>query len=1132
MTEQRVKGYCTLCRSRCGSETVVDGKRVLSVEPLRDHPTGGALCAKGRALPEMVHSPERLRTPLRRISPKGAPNPQWKEISWEEALDEVATTLASIREEDGAEAVAFAITTPSGTPMVDSFEWVERFVRCYGSPNLIYAVEVCGWHKDYAHELTFGRGIGFADYENADVILLWGHNPARTWLAQASRIADARSRGANVVVIDPKPNGSGQQADLWLRVRPGADSALAMGAIRHLISTETYNDAFVRRWTNACLLVNLETGRLVRPEDLWEGTELQRFVVVDGSGKPRSFDPRAAAEVTDNLMLDHEIRLIDRNGTEFSARTVFSHLRESAEPYTTAHVAEVSWVDEADLIQFYTLLEDGPKLAYHSWTGVGQHTNATAIERAIASLYALTGAYDLPGGNIWPTPPPTRAVNQLSLLPKGQKEKTLGLAELPLGPPSRGWVTARDFSQAAIEHQPYRVKALVSFGTNLVVSQADAERNMMALNALDFHVHADVFMNPTAECADIILPVNLPPERDALKIGFEIDQAAVETIQFRPKMIKCEFDARADYEIVFDLACRLGHEDDFFGGSIEAGWNWQLAPLGVTIDELKKLPGGSRFQQKNSMKKYSLPDGNARLKGFPTGSGLVELYSEQLLDISYPAIACHIEPEESPLRGRHEGTNLPLTLTTAKSGWFVHTSHRHISSLRKKSPDPTVEISAALARSRGLFEGDWAYVTTSYGKTALRVTLNESLDDRVVIADFGWWQASLALNRGPSPVFGYNTSNINAALSDASRDPVSGSVPLRAVLCDISPHPTRNIGRWNDWRDFTVTRVQVEGSDIVALDLTPLDGKALPEFLPGQHVVTRIAEGGPVRCYSLIGSGLPSSKLSIAVRCQGTEFDAREGKSLSAAIHELSVGNQLQLKNPTGIFTPPTCSDRPLIFLAAGIGITPFISVLERLAVEGCKADIMLLHGCRSGVEHPLSERLNELCQELPRVHRITAYSAPLPSDAAGKDYAVHGRVDFTAVTPLLPSRPLVYICGSPSFTESAMQAMSALGIPPYDIWSEVFASPKPVPIDLQPQVVHIGGTGCSFEWRPELGSLLDAALEHGFALPSGCRVGQCESCICKLVDGEVAHLGGSEPEGNQCLTCQAVPLTRVTIAV
>ena len=108
----------------------------------------------------MVHSPRRLTKPLRRTAPRDAADPGWIEISWDEALDEIAGKLGDIQKTSGAEAVAFAVTTPSGTPMVDSFEWVERFIRCFGSPNLIYAVEVCGWHKDYAHALTFGRGIG------------------------------------------------------------------------------------------------------------------------------------------------------------------------------------------------------------------------------------------------------------------------------------------------------------------------------------------------------------------------------------------------------------------------------------------------------------------------------------------------------------------------------------------------------------------------------------------------------------------------------------------------------------------------------------------------------------------------------------------------------------------------------------------------------------------------------------------------------------------------------------------------------------------------------------------------------------------------------------------------------------
>ncbi|MDH4573777.1 molybdopterin-dependent oxidoreductase [Salinicola acroporae] len=1130
MAERRLEGYCTLCRSRCGTQTLVRDNTMISVSPAPEHPTGGALCAKGRAMPEIVANPNRLRAPLKRVSPKGTAKPQWQEISWSEALDEIATRLGTIRTSHGAESVAFAVTTPSGTPMVDSFEWVERFVRCFGSPNLIYAVEVCGWHKDHAHKLTFGQGIGFADYERADVIVLWGHNPARTWLAQASRIAAARSRGAKVVVIDPKPDGSGQQADLWLRVRPGTDSAIAMGAIRHLIATKTYDDAFVRRWTNACALVNRATGHLVRARSLWRGAAPDTLVVVDESGELRPFDPRHADTSADDLALRYQMTLSDLDGNKFQATTVFMLLEASSEPFTPSHVVEMCWVDPDPLEQFYTLLEHNPRLAYHAWTGVGQHTNATAIERAIASLYALTGACDAPGGNIWPTPPPTRSVNDYALLEPSQQRKALGLDELPLGPPANGWITARDFRRAVLEAHPYPIRALMSFGTNFVASQADAASNLRALHALDFHVHADIFMNPTAECADIVLPVNLPAERDALKIGFEIDQAAVETIQFRQKAIDCEFDARSDYDIALELATRLGHAEAFFNGDIETGWNWQLEPLGISVEQLRRCPGGKRFPQQAPLYKYRQSDSTDRLKGFPTESGLVELYSERLFDVHYPPVATHLESDAA---NESDNARYPLTLTTAKSGWFVHTSHRHIASLRKKSPDPGVEISPALASSRGLEEGDWAVIETNAGQAELRVKLNQRLDDRVVIAEFGWWQSSEAFNRPATPVAGPGTRNINAVLSDHARDPISGSVPLRAVSCQIRAHTSANAGNWGGWRDFTVTARRVESEDTVALELEPCNGQPLPAFLPGQYVPLRLDENGPTRAYSLTGSGLPAATLSIGVRRQGGDAGTQAGTSVSTAIHRLELGRRLQLGSPRGAFNPPTfATGRPLIFLAAGIGITPFVSVLARLACEGSTSDIHLLHGCRNSQAHPFARRLKALDAELPGLKRTSAYSAPLASDRLGEHFSHHGRIDFGSVASWVSRRPLVYICGSPAFTRAAKKAMQALGIPAFDIVAESFKSPATIPDGLESQTVRLAGSDREFVWRPEMGSLLDAATAHGISLPNGCRVGQCESCLCHIVSGKTAHLQETQLEENQCLTCQAIPLTPITLAV
>ena len=221
---------------------------------------------KGRAAPELVHNPNRLLSPLRRTRPKDGGAPAWEQISWDEALSEIAIKLSRFKQEDGAESVLAGSTTPSGS-MMDSFEWVKRFAQIFGTPNLLGTTEICNWHKDDANVFTFGCATPPGDYRNADVILLWGNNPANTWLAQAEAVGQGRGKGAKLIVVDPRKTGLAREADLWLRVRPGTDDALAMGIANVIITNGNTDDAFVRRWTNAPLLVRADTGNFLRERD-------------------------------------------------------------------------------------------------------------------------------------------------------------------------------------------------------------------------------------------------------------------------------------------------------------------------------------------------------------------------------------------------------------------------------------------------------------------------------------------------------------------------------------------------------------------------------------------------------------------------------------------------------------------------------------------------------------------------------------------------------------------------------------------------------------------------------------------------------------------------------------------------
>jgi ferredoxin-NADP reductase len=410
----------------------------------------------------------------------------------------------------------------------------------------------------------------------------------------------------------------------------------------------------------------------------------------------------------------------------------------------------------------------------------------------------------------------------------------------------------------------------------------------------------------------------------------------------------------------------------------------------------------------------------------------------------------------------------------------------------------------------------------------MRVHLNPAIDPRVVIAEFGWWEACPPLGLPGTPPTGHLSSNINDVLSDDERDPVSGSVPLRAVACAIEPEATANVGHWTGKRRFTLVARRMTSADVAAISLAPDDGGALPAFRPGHHVVVSIPDGRRPRAYSLTGRcDSPDGSFHIGVR---GDLSADPDQSLSRELHALPIGAAVDLEPPQGLFTPPLTGERPIVLVAGGIGITPFISYLETLASRAHRPKVLLLHGCRNGSQHPFADEVRMLRENIPTLDVTVAYSTPGKTDRIGRDFHHVGRL--TGVTPTIDpgQRPLAYVCGSPDFVTSLIDWLLGLGIPRFDIFSEAFVPPPEVPEDVEPRRITIEGTGRSFDWAPASGTILDAALSAGIALPSGCRAGQCESCLVRVAAGSIAHLSGYSGEG--CLTCQAVPLTEVTLAV
>lgn len=777
-----VRTFCGLCVSRCGAvATVRDGVLVeLAADP--SHPTGRALCVKGKAAPEIVGHRERLLHPLKRTRPKGSADPGWQRISWDEALDTVAQRLRGIAREHGPEAVLFGSASPSTSAMADSVDWVMRLKRAFGSPNLTAYMELCGWGRYMASLYTYGApvpGAYLPDLERAGCILFWGYNPSVARLAHATATVAALARGARLVVVDPRRVGLAAKAAHWLRVRPGTDATLALSLTHVLIERGWFDEEFVRRWTNAPLLVRCDTGRLLR-----DGA---RFVAWDEvAGAPVAYDPErgryAVAEQRLALSGVYEVGGV-------ACRPAFELVAEQCGRMAPDVAAEITGVPAADIEATARTLWESRPLAFYTWSGLEQHSNSTQTVRAIHQLYALAGNFDAPGGNVLFAAVPANPVDGADLLAPEQRAKAIGVGQRPLGPARYEFVTGEDFYTAALEGRPYRARGLVNFGANFMMAHGDSARGRDALAALDFFVHADLFMNPTAEQADIVLPVASAFETEALKIGFETSEEAQSLVQLRTPLVPPRGEARSDLRIIFELATRLGLGEHFWDGDIEAAFRHQLAPSGVTLEQLRANPGGVRVPVTTRHRKYAEPDASGVPRGFRTPSRKVELYSEVLLEHGYSPLPEFTEPRTSPRSRPDLAERFPLILTSAKSLFFCETQHRNVASLRRSAPDPQLELHPDTARERGIAAGDWVRLETPHGSVRARARLTSSLDPRVVCGQHGWWQACEDLDLAGYPPLGPGSANLNAVLSQQPSDPISGSSPLRASVCQVSRLP-------------------------------------------------------------------------------------------------------------------------------------------------------------------------------------------------------------------------------------------------------------------------------------------------------------------------------------------------------
>ncbi|MBF0317325.1 MAG: molybdopterin-dependent oxidoreductase, partial [Nitrospirae bacterium] len=451
----------------------------------------------------------------------------------------------------------------------------------------------------------------------------------------------------------------------------------------------------------------------------------------------------------------------------------FEELREHTTGFTPQWASSISRVSAADIEEVACLYASLRPAVLEWGLGLEQNSNSLQNVRAVAILRAITGNIDVPGGDIL-------GMNVLrgypllkDKLPPEQAKKRIGAEHFKLLGGWRAYMPSAHIPgifNAINDGVPYRVRGMLVFGSNPLLTIANPKRVLEGIRKLDLLVVTDLFMTPTALQADYVLPAAFWTEIDHL-MGVPL---VAENFVFAQSAVLHTPHCRQDEWIIDEISRRLhlpGSEVSF-----KDIFDYQLQPLGINFDQAAEA---IYICPPHRYHKY-------RKNGFRTPSRKVELYSASLKRMGYAPLPSHVEPPEGPEASPELLARYPLVLITgSRRIEFFHSEHRQIEAIRKLRPQPQAQIHASVADARGIRHGDEMLVCTRRGQITVIAEVTEDIAPYVVSVEHGWWFPERLSELWLEPETLWQ-ANANVLTDDSPPyDPAFGSYRLRGLLCDV-----------------------------------------------------------------------------------------------------------------------------------------------------------------------------------------------------------------------------------------------------------------------------------------------------------------------------------------------------------
>lgn len=688
--EVTIRTACKIHSFSCGLLAKVSNGTITRILPadFPDQVDRGA-CLMGMATPEMVYHPDRLRYPLKRVGKRG--EGEWQRVTWNEALDDISAKLQEIMQQHGSSSVAW--TFPA--PMVQSLTGAGFSRLASLTKSGLVTWESSGDNAGPCGDAaTFGwpqmQRI-LSRSEDPRYHIVWGLNPAATSIHIWKKIRADQKKGCKVVVVDPRLTESASHADQHISLRPGTDTALALGMIHVIFEQALQDERFIEENTVGPLLVRGDNGLLLRESDLTKGGGQQRYMVIDSStGQPQ---PCGTAGVQPKLTGRYSVSGID-------CQPAYQLLVNVVKEYTPEKTSEITEVPAEVIRRLATEFATTRPASIRRGYGVQRYFYSDMTFRAINTLAAITGNVQ--------TERPAPFLNWGSFLAPGGPTNIVPVVML---------------YDAITRAQPTGIKGLFIAGRNFVNQMPDMNRMINeVLPHLGLIVVSDLFMTATARQADYVLPA--ASFLECVDVRVTVARHSYLTLQ--QKVIEPLYESKTDFQIAAELGRRMGFAQYF--DKSEEEYLEEILATGRPEAEAVSM---------EMLREGSVP---AKPLGKPhaleTPTGRIEFYVERLKQFGQelPVFLENLESNRSDKAKKY-----PFTLLSTHPKYRKHSSMANIPSIRKKDPEPLLEINPADAEPRGIGDRDPVCVFNDRGTVKLRAKLDPRMRPGVLNIEEGWW---------------------------------------------------------------------------------------------------------------------------------------------------------------------------------------------------------------------------------------------------------------------------------------------------------------------------------------------------------------------------------------------------------